>query len=287
MQITDNAMPQQKSSSSAGKLTLEAKHWSLDTETIALREIDFFVCSAEITALIGPNGAGKSTLLRAIAGDFDQLSSWKKQSGVLQWLGSSMVEKRPAAFRKKVAVMTQHSQLNFPFLVKEVVAMGRMPHDTGADVDTKVVDIIVQALDLLSLADKAYTSLSGGEKQRVQFARALAQLVTEPLDRLDAADFSDKLLILDEPFSAQDLKYQALMKKCLAKLKQNGLAVIVVLHDISIAFELADRTIGLQAGRQVFYGDSADVLQEKNLSSLFDVSVRSANLNDQRLFTIS
>lgn len=287
MQSKDNAMPLKESSGSAREQILEAKRWSLNNEAIILRDIDFFVCPAQITAFIGPNGAGKSTLVRAIAGDFDQLPNWKKQTGVLQWLGSTLVEKRPTEFRRKVAVMTQHSQLNFPFLVAEVLAMGRMPHGAGADVDAKVVDIIVQALGLLPLVDKAYTSLSGGEKQRVQFARALAQLISEPLDSLDEADFSGKLLILDEPFSAQDLKYQALMKKCLVQLKQRGLAVVVVLHDISMAFELADRTMGLQAGRQFFYGDSAEVLQEENLSSLFNVSVRSANLNDQRLFTIS
>lgn len=266
------------------KLRLSAS----ETPAIELSKIDFEINRGQLLGLIGPNGAGKSTLIKMLAGDY-ALTGIKEGFDEVFILGTDLGVDRTAKFYCSVAVMSQQSSLSFPFLVSEVIAMGRLPHSTGKQFDEDLVALIAGSLGLADLQEKPYTCLSGGEKQRVHFARAVAQLIDAEQGAaggLSQYDFSGKLLILDEPFSAQDFKFQALIKDWIVRLKQRGLGVLLVAHDLSLVADLADTVVGLKTGEQQFFGEVESVLTAKNLSHLFDVAMREVNIPDEngRLF---
>ncbi len=146
-------------------------------------------------AVVGPNGAGKSTLFRLLSGE------WHPASGQVSFNGLALERWSLDRLARVRAVMPQSSSLSFPFLVREVVRMGRMPHDTGHEQDEAIVSEVMQVCDVARLAQRHYTSLSGGERQRVQLARVLAQ-IWMPVSG------GRRLLLLDEPTSALDLAHQ-------------------------------------------------------------------------------
>ncbi len=266
---------------------LKSTSLCLSLPNVHLREFSFELCAGQIAAVIGSNGAGKSTLVKALAGDFDRELTPSKIQGQLQYSGGALFGSRPHSISQRVAVMSQHSRLSFPFMVREVVALGRLPHATGKQADKAIVEMVIQAMALEGLAERAYTSLSGGEQQRVHFARALAQICQAESNDLTRQDFSGCLLILDEPFSAQDLKYQALLKNWLQTLRQRGLAVLVVLHDVNMAAQLADKVMGLKNGAMQFFGDAKKVLTTTQLNALYDIEMTCIEHRGQQIFTMS
>src|SRR5690606_30702081 len=147
----------------------------------------------ERLAVIGPNGAGKTSLLRAMAGDLPPAR------GQVLLQGRAIDELSLQEKARRVAVLPQLSGLNFPFSVAEVVMLGRSPHASGAQRDGEIVREAMLSLGLLHLQERLYTKLSGGEKQRVQLARVIAQLWPE-----DGAREKGSVLLLDEPSSALD-----------------------------------------------------------------------------------
>jgi len=163
-----------------------------------LRDIHLEVQQGQVLALVGPNGAGKSTLLQAISGE----QSLANGSVILK--GRRIAEWPSGELAKSMAVMPQHSALNFAFTVREVVELARIPHSTGHSVDQAIVDEMLALLDAQHLSDELYTNLSGGEQQRVQLARILAQISPQKE--------SETILLLDEPSSSLDLAHQQLRK---------------------------------------------------------------------------
>jgi len=143
--------------------------------------------AGKIMAIIGANGAGKSSLLKAIAGDI-------AYTGNISIKGLAETQKLRA---RQVAVLPQLSLLNFPYRVAEVVGLSRIPHNTGHVIDDKIVGDALELMDISFLTNRLYTELSGGEKQRVQLARVLAQIWD-----VDDAPAKSRLLLLDEPTSA-------------------------------------------------------------------------------------
>ena len=267
---------------------LKVRLTSADTPAVELKNIEFEISSGQLLALIGPNGAGKSTLIKVLAGDY-VVPRGSELSNAVFFQGNELTADRTDEFYRSVSVMSQQSSLSFPFLVSEVIAMGRLPHSSGKQFDETLVVMIARSLGITELFNKAYTCLSGGEKQRVHFARAIAQLVESSQgerDQLSQYDFSGKFLILDEPFSAQDFKYQALIKEWIVRLKQRGLGVLLVVHDLSLVADMSEFVVALKLGEQQFYGDVDSVLTAENLSRLFDVAMREVSIpnEDGRLF---
>ena len=154
-----------------------------------LRDIDLRVEPGKVTAIIGPNGAGKTSLLRLLTGE------QRPTAGNIALSGRPLGDWSPTQLASVMAVLPQSSRLDFPFTAREVVMMGRIPHATGLVRDTAIVDAALAAVDGSYLDKRFYTHMSGGEKQRVQLARVLAQ-IWEPVT--DHA----RVLILDEPTSS-------------------------------------------------------------------------------------
>jgi iron complex transport system ATP-binding protein len=254
-----------------------------------LEGVSVAVRAGELVAVVGPNGAGKSTLRRVLAGDVEPDAGEVSMGGraLSAW---SLVER--ARVR---AVMPQDSSLTFPFTALEVVLMGRMPHLRGAESvrDYRVAHDALAAVEAAHLAERLFPTLSGGERQRVQLARALAQIWTTKDD--DASDEANKrsgiandrsavdasdnngdagrYLLLDEPTSNLDLAHQYGAMEIVRRFTREGLAALVILHDLNLAAQYADRVLMLKDGRAVFSGSPAEVFTRELIAETFDVPV--------------
>ncbi|MGB2218528.1 MAG: heme ABC transporter ATP-binding protein [Porticoccaceae bacterium] len=223
-----------------------------------LRNISLEVEAGKVTAIVGPNGAGKSSLLKVLTGDMAPTR------------GQVQLNHRPLSHwllldrAQMLAVLPQHSLLNFPFTANEVVALGRIPHQTGVITDT---EIVAQALDLVDasyLQKRLYTQMSGGEKQRVQLARVLAQ-IWQP------SDHGEQFLVLDEPTSAFDLSHQKLTLDIVRQLANRGVGVVMVLHDLNLAARCADNLVVFDGGVIAAQGQPEQVLTESLIDKVFGV----------------
>jgi iron complex transport system ATP-binding protein len=212
-------------------------------------------------ALLGPNGSGKTTLERAV------YRAVKPSAGKIVLDGRPIESFEPRELARTVAVLRQEVELEFEFSVLEIVRMGRSPYkgllDPDRSEDHAIVGRALALTDAESLRDRIFTTLSGGEKQRVLLARALAQ---EP-----------KLLLLDEPTSHLDLKHQL---DLLGRVRGLGITVLAALHDLNLALEFADLAFLLDRGRIVASGPVEEVLNAENIARVFQVTGRMCTTGD-------
>ena len=217
----------------------------------------------QIIGLIGPNGAGKSTLLKVCAGN-ETLNS-----GKVTMEGTPISSMSPNMLARRRAVMMQSSILVFDFLVIEVLSLGWLKDGNGkkADMAASILEII-ELCDIASLTERVYRTLSGGEQQRVQFARALLQIWAASSER------EARYLLLDEPTSSLDVGHELLLFKILTELKARHVGIMVVMHDLNLASHFADELCLLAGGELISKGTVAAVLNEKLLSSAYATPIR-------------
>lgn len=225
-----------------------------------LQAVSMTLSPGSVLALVGPNGAGKSSLLQLIAGDI------ALAGGTLELNDKPLRAWSPNERAKHIAYLPQMSLLNFPYTVEEVTLLGRIPHTSGAAKDKLLAHQAMRATDTLTLGERLYTQLSGGEKQRTQLARVFAQID-------DEGSLAGKVLLLDEPTSALDLAHQEQIIAAVHALADRGCAVILVIHDLNLAASVADQLLVLDAGRQIALGTPADVLTVEMLRTVFHVDV--------------
>ncbi len=215
----------------------------------------------ELCMIVGPNGAGKTTLLRTLAGDINPAS------GAIHFGGKPLEQWSHHELALRRGVMPQHTSLEFPFTVMDVVLMGRMPHPADPQTDNEIANSVLRLCDCAHLADRAFPTLSGGEQQRVHTARVLAQVW-----KSDGA--GERFLLLDEPVSALDLSHQYRLLNLLRNLaKEEGIGVICTLHNLNLAAQFADRCLILDQGRLVADGKPAEVFTLETLSNVFDLDI--------------
>ena len=214
--------------------------------------ISFAVAPGSITAVVGANGAGKSTLLRCL------YRQNRPTAGTVSIDGHDLWGMSPRTAARKIAAVLQEAPADFPFLVRDVVASGRLPHRRGLfgwnRQDAEIAETMIERFDLAALADQPYARLSGGEKQRVLLARALAQ---EP-----------GLIVLDEPTNHLDIRHQLEIVHLLRGLDAT---IVTTLHDLELAAEIADQVLVLRDGRAVGCGHPDDVLIPALIRRAFDV----------------
>lgn len=236
----------------AHQLTFEVDGYRL------LNNVDLSLPQGKITMLIGPNGAGKSTLLRLLSGYVPPTS------GECHFKQRPIGEYSAAELAKDRAVMRQHSQLNFPFSVEEVIRMGGY-HRRQKEVEQYLPEVI-RYTDCSELISKTYRQLSGGEQQRCQLARSLLQLWQE--------DMRGKLLLLDEPTSAFDLHHQ---QQCLRLMRtlceEKGLTVCCVLHDLNLASLYGDHFILLAEHSVQAQGNAQQILTEQCICHWYNADI--------------
>lgn len=217
-----------------------------------LKGIGIKAADNEFVGLIGPNGSGKSTLLKCI------YRVLKPQKGAVYLDGLDIKDLSYKASARQLAVVSQHNYYNFDFSVQEVVLMGRAPHKRTLDRDTaEDFQIVEQALATVGMKDfagRSFSTLSGGEQQRVILARALAQ--------------KTPCLVLDEPTNHLDITHQLQLMKIVRSL---GVTVISAIHDLNIAAMFCDRLYVLKDGVIVAEGTPKEVLTPKLLREVYEV----------------
>jgi iron complex transport system ATP-binding protein len=223
-----------------------------------LVDIDVTLNPGEMLGVLGPNGAGKSTLLGALCGELktSQGQLWLDDQPLAHWSGQQRAQ--------RLAVLPQSSTLSFAFKVQEVVAMGRLPHDSGQHRDTEIIQASLEAADALHLSDRSYLALSGGERQRVHLARVLAQLWPGE---------GGQTLLLDEPTSMLDPLHQHTTLQAVREFANRGGAVMVILHDLNLAARYCDRILLLESGRSHAIGAPDAVLVPDALRAVFGLEV--------------
>ena len=234
------------------RLNVEGLTYSYGARSDAVRDISLHVDRGEFVGLIGPNGSGKSTVLKNI------YRGLTPDHGKIYLDGENL---QKMSFRKsaqKLAVVGQENDVPFDFLVEEIVAMGRTPHKKLFDPDNahdkQIVHHALEHLGMENMAKRSYLHLSGGEKQRVIIARAVAQ----------ESDF----LILDEPTNHLDISYQMQIFDFIKRLK---VTVLSAIHDLNMAALYCDRIYVLKNGRIVLQGTPDEVLTPENIYDVYGV----------------
>jgi iron complex transport system ATP-binding protein len=215
--------------------------------------------SGKLNLIIGPNGAGKSTLVKVICNQI------KADSGSVMYDNLNVNHISISELAKYRAVLSQNTELAFPLKVSEVVMMGRYPHFSGRpqEMDLRASDEAMQFFNVYELKERDYTNLSGGEKQRVHFARVLAQIWYPP-------ESGCSYLILDEPLTFLDVYYQFnFMNKLKELLKTRDILIVGVVHDLNLAAKFADHIVLLNNGRVFSSGSKEEVLNAQNMKDVY------------------
>ena len=228
----------------------------------ALHGVSFDVAPGEILGLVGPNASGKTTVIRLLS------RLLMPERGEIRLDGRALAQLSRTEVATRVGVVPQTVPADFPYSVEELVLMGRFPHAPGrffeSDEDRAIAREAMRATGIEALRAAPCDRLSGGERQRVMLARALAQ--------------RPRLLVLDEPTSHLDLRYQAECVGLLRDLNQGrgpggGLAVVLVTHDLDLAAHVCHRLLLLSGGRAVRVGAPEDVLEESILEAVYGCPV--------------
>ncbi len=236
----------------------------------ALRAVSLGVSAGELVALLGPNGSGKTTLVRVALGLQTPLAG----SALIQGRAAAQWSRRDLA--RVVGVVTQREDNLFPQRVRETVLLGRYPRLGAFGLeraeDRAAVDRALARCDVAGLADRWLWTLSGGEYQRVRIARALAQ---EP-----------RLLVLDEPTASLDLRHEMELFELVRRLvDEQGLAALLVTHDVNLASRFADRLLLLADGTAVASGHPAEVLRREQAESVFGWPLAVSSFDDRPQIT--
>jgi iron complex transport system ATP-binding protein len=231
------------------------------THSPIIKGLDLEIKKGEFFALLGPNGSGKTTLFKLITGQLPIKSGKVSLSGK----GISSLSKLDKA--RKMAVLTQEVQVSFDYTVEEIISLGRYPHQKGilkqlSKEDRKVIEEVMEITQISEFRNTQFRLISGGEKQRVLLAKALAQ---EP-----------EVLLLDEPTNHLDIKHTFQMLNLLKERQQStGLTIFAILHDLNVASLYADRIALLHKGSFLEVGDVDLLRKEDQLRKVYEVKVKS------------
>jgi iron complex transport system ATP-binding protein len=225
---------------------------------LTLTNLSFKVAAGEMIALIGANGTGKTTLLKLLLGLL------QPTSGAIALFNSPLSSYAPKERAKQIAYVSQQPPANFPLTVSELVALGRYPYAARFGLsaeDRAAVEAALERTRSKPLSARRFSTLSGGEQQKVLIARAMAQ--------------SAKILLLDEPTLHLDLRYQVQILAGLRELcGQKRVTVITVLHDINLVSIFADKVLLLGGGRVGAFGPAEEVVTEKTIKDQLAVDIK-------------
>ena len=224
-----------------------------DPREPVLHNVTLEVAPGLVTALFGPNGCGKSTLLRCLNG------SLRPQTGRVMMEDRPVSAMLPREVARQIAVVPQDTPHDVPFTAAQMVMLGRYARwdawGQESSEDTEIVQACLRRMNVADLADRPFSTLSGGERQRVVIARALAQ--------------EGCILLLDEPATHLDIAHQLEVYRLVRDLAAEGMAVLMVCHDILVAPMFVDTAVLLSDGRVLASGPAADVLTADDIANAF------------------
>jgi iron complex transport system ATP-binding protein len=222
--------------------------------------------------ICGPNGAGKSTLLKLLSLEL------MPDQGLISYNNQPVQYRHKKEYATYRAVLSQMTEISFPLSVEEVIMMGRYPHFevNPFRADHQICDAVMEKLEVQELRHRNYLTLSGGEKQRIQFARVLAQ-IWEP------AESHPRILLLDEPVSSLDLKYQFDFISHVKHFMDDKTIVIAIMHDLNIVLNYATEVLLINKAQLFSAGSPDKVLTEDNISTIFHVAASIHHLEKFKL----
>jgi len=228
-----------------------------------LKQISLEINEGGFISILGPNGSGKTTLLKNIC------SILKPTEGEIDIYGKTIKAYKHKELAKILAVVHQNSEISFDFTVEEIVTMGRHPHvnkfQGESKMDKAIVERSLKLTETYHLKSKYIQNISGGERQRVMIARALCQ--------------QPQILLLDEPISHLDIKYQLEIMKLCRTLNDNKMTILTTLHDINMASRFSDTIVLMKLGEIIEIGSPKKVLTAENIKYVYDVDVEVINVN--------
>jgi iron complex transport system ATP-binding protein len=231
-----------------------------------VRDASFSLAEGELLALVGPNGAGKTTLMRALSGLIPT-------QGAITLADRPLGSLSPRDRARHIAYLPQGHVFHWPMSVEEIVMLGRAPHadvfSSTSPADRAAVTHAMAATETGMFAQRAVTTLSGGEKARVALARALATQAP--------------VLLADEPTAALDPRHQLVVMELLREAARRGNAILAIMHDLTLAARFADRVLVMNEGRIVAEGPPADALAPERLASVFGVEAVTVAVGDKRV----
>jgi iron complex transport system ATP-binding protein len=233
------------------------------TPKTVLTDINLAIAEGEIVTLLGPNGCGKSTLIKLMLGLL------QPDKGSMFFNGNNIKQIGSKFLAKEIAYVPQIHKGSFPYMVMDVVLMGRIPHKTFffrySKADMRIADDALERLSIAHLANRAYTEISGGQRQLTLIARALAQ--------------GAKTFMMDEPASGLDYGNQLRLLDQIIKLSREGYTFIMSTHSPEHALWIADRAVMIKNGAIVADGACDDVINAENLFHLYNARVSVLKLN--------
>lgn len=238
-------------------LVIENLTFGYKKDRIILDDINLKVEQGEILGILGPNGTGKTTFIKCINRILTPLS------GRVAYEGQDLLTLKQEQIAKIIAYVPQYIGGFFDTTVVDAVMMGRMPYvrNSYSKKDEEIVFDIIKKMELEQFAFRSIREMSGGERQRVFIARALAQ--------------QPKIIILDEPTSALDLHNQLFILHTIANVaKENHISIIMTIHDLNLASMFCDRILMLNNSHIFAYGDTQDVLTETNINAMYKVNTK-------------
>ena len=218
--------------------------------------VDVSLEYGDFLAIVGPNGAGKSSLLSVLANEVNpgKQTILFKNKPINDW--------KVKELSRHKAKFSQHNSNDIPLEVKDVVMMGRYPYfeaQPGRE-DLEAMNKMMYETDVFHLKDREYNTLSGGEKQRVHLSRVMAQLQN---------DIAHKLVFLDEPLNNLDVKHQYKALEIIKNFSRKANSAIVVLHDLNLAAQFADKVLLMKSGKVSAYGTPKEVFTAENISKAY------------------
>ena len=228
-----------------------------------IKSINLSLKNGEWLGVIGPNGSGKSTLIKGICRIIKpfQGNIYLKEKEISRYTNKLISQ--------TIAFLPQQFNTNIQITVKELVALGRSPYKSFWEfdlnkTDNEKINEVLNLVDIYDYKDTLITQISGGQRQRAYLALALAQ--------------DPEILILDEPTTALDLKYQIKFLEIIKKLKEKkGVSIITILHDLNLSARYAEKILALKNGETVGYGTCNEIISEKKIKDIFDVNVLVSN----------
>lgn len=250
-----------------------------------LKDVDFDLRPGRIAAILGPNGAGKTTLLSLTLG---WLSAW---TGEIHLTGTPLRALSPRERGQRMALVPQAEHTPFDYTVLEYVLMGRAPHlpplEMPSAADAQIALNALAQVGIESLAQRPVPQLSGGERQLMLLARALAQLSPSPLGRGARGEghsplSTSHLLLLDEPTSHLDLRNKARLIQILRQLRDSGVTILMTNHEPDVVLALADDVLLMEAGKPPQFGALDEVFTAEALTRVYGIPIRLVQVNGHK-----
>ncbi|MGG7162436.1 ABC transporter ATP-binding protein [Clostridium ihumii] len=236
-------------------MTIENLNFEVQNKHI-LKNINLEFYKGELVGIIGPNGAGKSTLLKC----FNGINTYE---GTICIKGKDIKKYEDKILAQNISFMNQNTNINFPFSCEDIILMGRYPYmKSGYDLkesDKIIAKKYMEYMNIIDLREKKITELSGGERQRVLFSKVLTQ--------------ETDIILLDEPTSNLDIKYQEEIFKYMKKLTEEQKLIVTTIHDLRVAIKYCTKLILIKDGYVIANGKCNEVITEENIKMAYDIDV--------------